>query len=216
MLLRGGHLIHFNEKVKVSYQGKRKEGGYGAIQKCFIENDPAIPKYWAFVAKTQKGDTHAAQKVRFNTEAMALRSAHEGCIKWITVHPTKSEGYSLWWNGGTIWEMIKDEERFNRESVHITLQAAFLIDSRDDYQKKLHAARRVEVFRKKRHELAWIILNTMSNVHHCHTLHNDMSPDNVMLHFPPNFEDKIYTDICDWAVAGNFNDLKESLYIHES
>jgi hypothetical protein len=26
-LLRGGHLIHFNDKVKVSYQGKRKEGG---------------------------------------------------------------------------------------------------------------------------------------------------------------------------------------------
>jgi hypothetical protein len=60
MLLRGGHLIHFNKKVKVSYQGQQKEGGYGAIQKCFIENDPAIPKHWAFAAKTQKGDTPAA------------------------------------------------------------------------------------------------------------------------------------------------------------
>jgi hypothetical protein len=45
MLLQGGHLIHFSDKMKVSYQGKRKEGGYGAIQKCFIENDHAIPKY---------------------------------------------------------------------------------------------------------------------------------------------------------------------------
>jgi hypothetical protein len=27
---------------------------------------------------------------------MALQSAHEGCIKWIVVHPTKSEGYTLW------------------------------------------------------------------------------------------------------------------------
>jgi serine/threonine protein kinase len=45
MLLQGGHLIHFNEKVKVLYQGKRKEGGYRVIQKLFIENDPAIPKY---------------------------------------------------------------------------------------------------------------------------------------------------------------------------
>jgi hypothetical protein len=43
-----------------------------------------------------------------------------------------------------------------------------------------------------------------------------MSPDNVLLHFPPNFEDKVYIGICDWAMAGNFNDLKESLYIHES
>jgi hypothetical protein len=39
--------------VKVSYQGKKIEGGYGTIQKCFIENDPAIPKHWAFAAKTQ-------------------------------------------------------------------------------------------------------------------------------------------------------------------
>jgi hypothetical protein len=45
MMLRGGHLIHFNDKVKVSYQGKKMEGGYGTIQKCFIENDPAIPKH---------------------------------------------------------------------------------------------------------------------------------------------------------------------------
>jgi hypothetical protein len=43
MMLRGGHLIHFNDKVKVLYQGKKMEGGYGTIHKCFIENDPAIP-----------------------------------------------------------------------------------------------------------------------------------------------------------------------------
>jgi hypothetical protein len=179
------------------------EGGYGTIQKCFIENDPTIPKHWAFAAKTQKGNSVMAQTVRFNAEAMALRSTHEGCIKWIAVHPTKSEGYTLWWNGGTIWD-------------HITLQAAILIDSNDDYQKKLDTVRRVEVFRKKRHELAWTFLNTMNNVHHCHTLHNNMSPNNVLLHFPPNSPDKVYIGICDWAMAGNFNDLKESLYTHES
>jgi hypothetical protein len=43
-----------------------------------------------------------------------------------------------------------------------------------------------------------------------------MSPDNVMLHFPPNSEDKVYMGIYDWAMVGNFNDLKESLYIHKS
>jgi hypothetical protein len=59
-------------------------------------------------------------------------------------------------------------------------------------------------------------LNTMNNVHHCHILHNDMLPDNVMLHFPPNFPDKVYIGICNWAMVGNFNDLKESLYIHKS
>ena len=79
----------------------------------------------------------AAQKIRFNIKAMALRSVHEGCIKWIAVHPIKLEGYTLWWNGGTIREIMRDEERYNCESVHIILQAMILIDSRDDYQKKL-------------------------------------------------------------------------------
>jgi hypothetical protein len=37
-----------------------------------------------------------------------------------------------------------------------------------------------------------------------------------VLHFPPNSEDKVYIGICDWAMARNFNDLKDSLYIHES
>ena len=46
--------------------------------------------------------------------------------------------------------------------------------------------------------------------------HNDLSLDNVLLHFPPNFLDKVYISICNWAMARNFNDLKESLYIHES
>jgi serine/threonine protein kinase len=112
--------------------------------------------------------------------------------------------------------MMRDEEQFNRESVHITFQAAILIDSRDDYQKKLDAGRRVEVFWKKGHELAWTILNTMNNIHHCHTLHNDVSPDNVMLHFPLNSKNKVFSGICDWTMAGNFNDFKESFYIHES
>ena len=112
--------------------------------------------------------------------------------------------------------MLRDEASFNRDDVQATLHAAILLDSRDDYQKKLEAAKRVEVFRKKHHELAWTFLNTMNNVHHCHTLHNDMSPDNILLHFLPDSNDKVYIGVCDWAMAGNFNDLKESLYIHES
>jgi hypothetical protein len=44
----------------------------------------------------------------------------------------------------------------------------------------------------------------------CHTLHNDM------LNFPPNSSNKVYIGVCDWAMAENFIDLKESVYIHES
>jgi hypothetical protein len=104
--------------------------------------------------------------------------------------------------------MIREEALYNRESVHITLQAAILIDSNNDYHKKLDTTRHVEVFRKKRHELAWTFLNTMINVHHCHTLHNDMSLDNVLLDFPPNSPDKVYIGICNRAMARNFNEIQ--------
>ena len=53
-------MIYFNEKVKVSYREKKMEGGYGTIQQYFIENEPAILRHWAFVAKTQKGNMVAA------------------------------------------------------------------------------------------------------------------------------------------------------------
>ena len=76
------------------------------------------------MAKIQKGDMVVAQIVRFKAEEMALQFAYKDCIKWIVVHPTKSEGYTLWWNGGTIQEMIRVEVLYNCESVHITLQAA--------------------------------------------------------------------------------------------
>jgi hypothetical protein len=66
------------------------------------------------------------RKVWFNAKAMASRSAYEGYIKWIAIHLSKLEEYTLWWNGGTIWEMLRDEVQFNHEDVHITLQAMIL------------------------------------------------------------------------------------------
>ena len=65
------------------------------FKKCFIENDLAILKHWVFATKTQKGNAIAARTIWFNIETMALQSAHEGYIKWIAVHPTKLEGYTL-------------------------------------------------------------------------------------------------------------------------
>jgi hypothetical protein len=79
-----------------------------------------------------------------------------------------------------------------RIDVRITPQATILIDSKYDYQKKLELETHVDVFWKKHHKLTWTFLNTMNNVHHCYTLYNDISPDNVLLHFPPNFPDKVY------------------------
>jgi hypothetical protein len=97
MMLREGDLIHFSDKVKVSYQGKKMEGGYGTIQKCFIENDPAIPKHWAFAEKTQKGDSVMAQTVQFNAGAIRLwrRQYNSMLRQWPCNPPTRAASNGL-------------------------------------------------------------------------------------------------------------------------
>ena len=40
MMLRGSHLIYFNDKVKVLYQGKKIEGGYGTIRSVLLRMTP--------------------------------------------------------------------------------------------------------------------------------------------------------------------------------
>ena len=154
--------------------------------------------------------------MRFNAKAMALLFAYNGCIKWIVVHPSKPEVYTLWSNGGTIKEMLSTKMQFNCKDVYIIFWIVILTQSNDDYQKMIEVARHVELFRKKCHNLAWTLSNTMNNVHHYHILYNDISPDNIMLQFLPNFLDKIYIGTYNGAMAGNFNDLKESFYIYKN
>jgi hypothetical protein len=67
MMLTGGHLIYFEENLRVVYLEERKIGGNRDTQMCHIEGDLAIP-----TEKTQ--DT--MKKVQFNAKAMALRSTH--------------------------------------------------------------------------------------------------------------------------------------------
>ena len=54
----------------------------------------------------------------------------------------------------------------------------------------------------------------MNNIHHYVNLHNDMSLDNIILHFSPNFLDKLHRHL-QLGRGWNFNDLKESSYIHK-
>jgi pyruvate-formate lyase len=112
--------------------------------------------------------------------------------------------------------MLKDEKDFNCKDVCITLYEMIKTYLRDEYYEVFELARRFELFRNKRHKLAWTLLKIINKVHYCHTLHNDMSPNNVMLHFSQNCLDKVYIGICGWAMARGYNDLKESLYIHEN
>ena len=104
--------------------------------------------------------------------------------------------------------MLKDEKDFNCKDVHITLCEMIKTYLKDEYYEVFELARRLELFRNKHYKLAWTLLKIINNVHYCHTLHNDISPNNVMLHFSQNCLDKVYIGICGWAMARYYNDLK--------
>ena len=43
-------------------------------------------------------------------------------------------------------------------------------------------------FWKKQMELAWALLHIMNEIHKSHNLHNNISPDNILLHFPEGIQ----------------------------
>jgi serine/threonine protein kinase len=46
---------------------------------------------------------------------------------------------------------------------------------------------------------AWAFINIMNVIHHFRILHNDLSKDNIMLHFPLDKLDVMYIVFCNWG-----------------
>jgi serine/threonine protein kinase len=52
----------------------------------------------------------------------------------------------------------------------------------------------------------------MDKCHAQNILYNDLSPSNIMLHFPPGKPENVYIGVCDWGMASRVKKKKESLY----
>ncbi len=61
-------------------------------------------------------------------------------------------------------------------------------------------------------KLAWAFINIMNVVHHCKILHNDLSKDNIMLHFLVDKPDVVYISMCDWGETRCLQEVTPSLY----
>ena len=53
-------------------------------------------------------------------------------------------------------------------------------------------------------------------VHKHNVLHNDLSPNNVMLHFPRDRDDTVFIGVCDWGMSTWMNEEAPSNYGKES
>jgi serine/threonine protein kinase len=136
---------------------------------------------------------------------MAVTIPHAGVIRFSAIHAERYEGYAFWWNGGTLWDMFNLD---NRYSDDIAARVAYDNTSGDELLRAEHLCR----FQKKRTELAWALLHIMDEVHKSHNLHNNISPDNILLHFPEE-ESKVYIGVCDWGLATKSTEPMKPLYM---
>jgi hypothetical protein len=153
-------------------------GGYATIRKVQVEGCPGILPFWEFAAK--KSIHHQTQpqlaKLEHHNETMAARIPHAGVIRFAAVHATNYEGCAYWWNGGTLRQMLNMD---NDYPDNIFIRLSYSYASEVEVIRAHYLAR----FKKKRTELAWAFLNIMNAVHVAKHLHNDISPNNIMLHF---------------------------------
>jgi serine/threonine protein kinase len=57
------------------------------------------------------------------------------------------------------------------------------------------------VYRRHRAYLAWALMCIVDVVHKHDVLHNDLNPNNVMLHFPQDRENTVFIGVCDWGMV---------------
>ena len=107
---------------------------------------------------------------------MAVMIPHVGFIRFTAIYAERYEGYAFWWNDGTLRDMFNLDNRYGDS---ITVRVAFDNTFGDELLRASHLRR----FRKKQTELAWALLHIMDEVHKSHNLYNDISPNNILLHF---------------------------------
>ncbi len=85
------------------------------------------------------------------------------------------EAYTLWWNGRTFREMLDYNTKYSP-----------IIDSHTLMQQggpNMERWTQLVAFKQNCVKLAWAFINIMNAIHHSGILHNDLSKDNIMLHF---------------------------------
>jgi serine/threonine protein kinase len=70
----------------------------------------------------------------------------------------------------------------------------------------------IKAYRMKAAKLAMSLIIIMARVHKSKILHIDISPSNILLHFPPDHVDRVYIGVCNWGMATRFIKDEASMY----
>ena len=187
----------------VTLRSMTKVGGYGEVRKVRIEGDDRLPPEITWAEKTPKTSDRQKARIQVSAEACVLKSTHPGFIKFWLINSVSNAGYTLWWNGGTLREMFV-RDRAHRPNANILTMGATEWQLYDQVQK----------FRAKRVKLAWALLWIMEALHDANVQHNDLSIDNIMLHWESDGSLKI--GVCDWGCATHSGEEVLSLWHAET
>ena len=75
---------------------------------------------------------------------------------------------------------------------------------------------RIVAYRENRPMLASALIYIMHLVHKAKITHNDLTENNILLHFPPNDVKIVYIGVCDWGIGSRVVEMKSSNYHNKS
>ena len=190
-------------KVK-ALSGFDREGEYEKVRKVHIEGLDSIPPYIAFAGKMPKAKNVHDARVQRSVEALVCPLNHPAIIKIFAIHARTMESYTLWWNGGHLGDLHKVDRKVSQMVDWHEVKRVHEIPA--EKQKEL------ALFRKHKAKLAWALVYVTSLMHTSGVLHNDLSPWNILLHYPDYLTEIINIGICDWGIASRIDEKAASIY----
>ena len=76
----------------------------------------------------------------------------------------------------------------------------------------IDSRKRLVIYRRHRAYLTWALMCVVDVVHKHDVLHNDLNPNNVILHFLQDRENTVFIGVCDWGMASWRNEDAPSNY----
>ena len=202
----GGVVFLDQGVVVVPLSGHSQQGGNGRVRKVSLQNSRHISPTMELAGKTALYvDQLKKSREKLSIEALVCPCNHPGVIKFFAINDMTMECYSQWWNGGTLGAMFtldqknRDPDEIGELAYHATPQT-------------MQEAKRLMAYRRKRTELAWALICIVDQVQQSSVLHNDITPENIMLHFPNDDGQTVWIGLCDWGMASRINEETHSLY----
>ena len=168
------------------------EGTFGKVWKVTIRGAASIPEWIEFAGKTMKVEKNKENQLQWSAKALACLVDHSRVMKLLYLNTRTYKSYSMWWNRGSLMNMIA----YDRTIVE-THEDEILQSAGHDFE----AQQSLVKYRKNQAYLVWAFICIMDVVHKQDVLHNDLNPNNMMLHFPRDRARAIFIGICDWGMA---------------